>query len=72
MPVLESITLYNASKQVLHISLRPPKGDFYLTEQQVAIVPGTTATVPRDHINVGQIQGLRTKRLLRVVGGKLD
>lgn len=62
----ESIRLYNRGKQMLPIQVCPPKGDFYLHEQQVRLAPGKSVLLPKDHLRMEQVTNLAARGLLKV------
>ena len=61
------IRLYNKSKQMLSIQVKPPHGDFFLHEQQVRINPGVTVKLPKSHLLMDQLRNLQSRRLLKIV-----
>lgn len=63
----EMIRVYNQSKQMVPLQLKPPNGDFFLHEMQVRIAPGKTVLVPANFLLDHQIQNLSKKRILRIV-----
>ena len=61
-----SVRLYNCSKQMLPIQVRPPGSDFFSSEQQIRIEPGQDVVLPKSHVNNDQIQNLSKRRMLKV------
>lgn len=61
--------IYNSSKQMIPIQLRPPGSDFYRSEMQVRVSPGESVLVPKSHVNEDQINNLRKRRLIRITYG---
>lgn len=60
------IRIYNNSKQMIPLQVKPPAGDFYLHEQQITLQPGKDVTLPKDHILEDQINNLRLKSLIKI------
>ena len=59
----QNVTITNISKQLIQLQFRHPKGDFYLDERQVRLIPGsTTDPLPLDHFNSAQIENIKMKR----------
>jgi len=63
----EIVKIYNKSNQMLALHVRPPEGEFYSSEQQVRLNPGTEVTLPKDHINQCQIDNLQRNQMIKVV-----
>lgn len=63
----ETVRLYNRSSQMIGIQLRPPGGDFYLSEQCLYLRSKQTVKVPKSHLNKSQIDNLQRRRELQVV-----
>jgi len=61
------INVYNVSKQVICLQLRAPGGDFYTSEQQVRIMPGKHATLPKSYTREDQITNLCKRGTIRVI-----
>lgn len=61
------IRIYNSSKQMIPIQVRPPKGDFYTSEQQVFINPGKDVLLPKSHIIDDQVSNLQARKMIKVV-----
>lgn len=61
------VQLYNCSKQMIPISVRPPGGDFFLHEQTIYLRPGKTVRLPKSFLNDSQIANLTTKRMIRIL-----
>ncbi len=61
------IRLYNKSRQMLPISAKAPKGDFFIHESTIQLQPGRSVTLPRSHVNMDQIQNLRARTFLKIV-----
>lgn len=60
------VRLYNCSKQILPLQVRPPGSDFYTNEQQVRLPPGKTVLLPKTHLLADQILNLQRRRMLKV------
>lgn len=60
------IRITNSSKQTIPLQARPPKGDFFLHEQQVYIAPGKSVELPKDYVIADQIDNLKARGMLRV------
>ena len=61
------VQLYNCSKQMIPVSVRPPGGDFFLHEQTIYLRPGKTVRLPKNFLNDSQITNLTTKRMIRIL-----
>lgn len=61
------LRIYNKGKQTVPIQVKPPKGDFYLHEQQVYLRPGKNVTLPKDHLRMEQIQNLAARGVLQIL-----
>ncbi len=61
------ITVYNSSKQMYGLSARPPGADFYTSEQQIWVHPGTTVSLPKSHVNIDQITNLCARGMMRII-----
>lgn len=62
-----TIRVYNSSKQSLRLQVRPPGGDFYTSEQQVTLNPGSQISLIKSHVNMEQVQNLQKRSMLRIV-----
>lgn len=63
----EILSIYNKSKQTISLQARPPKGDFFLDEQQIRIRPKETVQLDARYIMEEQIKNLASKGLLKIV-----
>lgn len=61
-----TIRIYNSSKQMIPLQVKPPAGDFYLHEQQVRLYPNKEVTLPKDHVLEEQITNLKAKSFIKV------
>lgn len=61
------VQIYNCSRQMIPIVVRPPDGDFYLHEQTVYLRPGKTVRLPKSFLNDPQITNLSAKRMIRIL-----
>lgn len=61
-----TIRIYNRSKQMIPLQVRPPGSDFFSNEQQVRIAPGEDVTLPKSYLLPEQIENLTRRRLLTV------
>jgi|CXWL01.1.fsa_nt_gi hypothetical protein len=61
------IRVYNCSKQMIPLQVRPPGSDFFSNEQQVRLQPNKEALLPKSHIRMEQIRNLQSRRMLRVL-----
>lgn len=66
---IEMIRIYNSGKQVIPLQVKPPKGDFFLHEQQVRIMPGKSVLLPKDHVLMDQVKNLSARGMLKVTHG---
>lgn len=62
----EIVKIYNCSTQLVQLQLRVPGGDFYTDEQQVRILPGKEAELPKNHLREDQIANLKARRMIKV------
>lgn len=62
-----SVRIYNRSKQLIALHVRPPGGDFYATEQQIRINPGQDVELPESHLMMDQIRNLQKQGILQIV-----
>lgn len=62
----EVVRIYNRGKQAVPLQVRPPQGDFYLTEQQVHLIPGKSVLLPKDHLRMEQVTNLAARGVLKV------
>lgn len=63
----EFIRVYNCSKQMIALQVRPPGSDFYTNEQQVRLFPGKDVLLPKSHLILEQISNLKAKNKIQVV-----
>lgn len=61
------VQIYNCSKQMVPISVRPPAGDFFLHEQTIYLNPGKTVRLPKSFLNESQISNLTSKRIIKIL-----
>ena len=61
------VQLYNCSRQMIPISVRPPGGDFFLHEQAIYLRPGKVVRLPKNFLNESQITNLTAKRMLKIM-----
>ena len=61
------VQIYNCSRQMIPIVVRPPGGDFYLHEQTVYLRPGRTVRLPKSFLNDPQIINLQAKRMIQIL-----
>jgi hypothetical protein len=61
------VQIYNCSRQMIPIVVRPPGGDFFLHEQTIYLRPGKTVRLPKSFLNDPQIVNLSTKRMIRIL-----
>jgi hypothetical protein len=61
------VRLYNASKQLLALQIRPPGADFYTNESQVRLRPGQDALLPYRHLREDQVANLCSRGMLRII-----
>lgn len=61
----EVIRIYNKGKQVIPLQVKPPKGDFYLHEQQIHLRPGKSVLLPKEHVRMDQVTNLTAKGMLK-------
>ena len=63
----EIIRLLSTSKQVINIHVRPPKSDFYIGEQPIALMPGKVVDIPRTYVNYDQVKNLQAKGFIKIL-----
>lgn len=61
------LRIYNCSKQLIPLQVRPPGGDFYTSEQQVRLAPGGDVLLPKTHLRQEQIENLQKRRMIRIL-----
>lgn len=61
------LTIYNCSNQMIPIQVRTPGGNFYTSEQQVQIGPGSKIEVPESHVLESQIANLQGRGVLKII-----
>lgn len=61
------VRVYNNSKQLIQLQVRPPGGDFFTNESQVRIPPGEDVLLPKSHLRQDQIQNLTKKGFIRIL-----
>jgi len=66
MAEVQMIRIYNKSKQTISLQARPPKGDFFLHEQQIRIGAGKSVTVAKDYLLESQINNLCKRQILQI------
>lgn len=63
-----TITVYNTSKQLIAISLNPPKGvDFYVGAQDIRLRPGQTHTLKLSRVRIKQVERLQKMGKIQVI-----
>ena len=62
----EVVRVYNRGRQTIPLQVRPPGGDFFLTEQQVHLAPGKSVLLPKDHLRMDQVTNLAARGVLKV------
>jgi hypothetical protein len=60
-------TIYNCSKQMIPLQVRPPGSDFYTNEQQIRLMPGQDVQLPKTYIRQEQIDNLCARGMIKVV-----
>jgi hypothetical protein len=61
------VQIYNSSKQMIPISVKPPGGDFFLHEQTIYLKSGKTVRLPKSFLNESQISNLTTRRMIKIL-----
>lgn len=61
------VRIYNCSRQMIPLQLRPPGSDFFNNEQQVRIAPSKDVLLPKSYLRWDQVKNLQAKRMLKVV-----
>jgi len=67
MAVPDEIRIYNCSRQMISLQVRPPGTEFYTNENQVRLAPGKDALLPKNHLMMDQIENLCKRGFLKVV-----
>lgn len=62
----EYVTVTNVSNQMIPIQVRSPAGDFYLEERQARINPGRSIQLPRNFLNQGQLENLKSRHHVQI------
>ena len=60
------VTIYNCGTQMIPLQVRTPGGDFFLSEQQIQLLPGKSVELPESHVSESQLANLQGKGLLKV------
>ena len=60
------VKIYNKGKQAIRLQVRPPGGDFYKIEQQIAVNVGKSVILPKSHLLWEQVENLQKSGFLRV------
>jgi hypothetical protein len=61
------VRVYNNSKQLIQLQLRPPGSDFYTNEIQVRINPGQDVLVPKTHLLYSQVENLKKRGFIKIL-----
>jgi len=61
------IRIYNPTKQMIPIQVKPPGGDFFLHEQTIYLGAGKTVKLPKSYVNQSQLRNLQSSRSLKVI-----
>lgn len=61
------IRVYNKSKQLIQLQMRPPGGDFYTNESQVRLLPGKEVLLPKSHCRQDQLENLTKKGFIQIM-----
>jgi len=61
------IRVYNNSKQLIQLHMRPPGGDFFTNESQVRILPGMEVLLPKTHCRQDQLDNLSKKGFIKII-----
>ena len=61
------VRVYNCSKQLIQLQVKPPGGDFYTNESQIRINPGTDVLLPKTHLRQDQLENLKKKGFIKIV-----
>jgi len=62
-----TIQVYNRSRQMIPLQVKPPGGDFFLHEQTVYLHPGKTVRLPKSFVNDKQISNLQARRQIQIL-----
>ena len=62
----ETVKVYNRSKQMIPLQVREPKGDFYISERQIQLMPGKEVLLPASHVMRDQLDNLRSRGMLAI------
>jgi len=69
---METVRIQNIGPQRLPLQVSPPKGDFYLTQQQIHLGRNKSVELPVEVVHSEQIKNLQAKGLIRVISGTLE
>jgi hypothetical protein len=61
------VRIYNSSKQLIQLQMRPPGSDFFTNESQVRIFPNEDVLLPKSHLLWNQIENLKKKGFIKVL-----
>lgn len=62
---METVKIYNCSKQLVSIQAMPEGGDFYLHEQQIHLQSGKDVVLPANCVRMKQLDSLRSKGMIK-------
>lgn len=66
------IKIYNRSRQMIPLQVKPPGGDYFLHEQTIYLSPKKTVSIPSGYLLADQIKNLKARRELAIVSGTED
>ena len=61
------VRIYNCSKQLVPLQVKPPGADFYTSESQVRLIPGQDTLLPYSHLRWEQIENLQRRGMIRIL-----
>ena len=61
------VRIYNCSKQMIGVQVKPPGADFYTSEAQVRLAPGQDTLLPYSHLRWEQIENLQQRGMLKIL-----
>ena len=61
------VRIYNNSKQLIQLQVRPPGGDFFTNESQIRIPAGGDVLLPKSHLRQDQVDNLVKKGFIKIL-----
>ncbi len=65
---MTEIKITNKSRQIISINVKAPKGDFYMSTQDIRLgvagSKGSSVIIPKSHANISQIENLAARGII--------